>query len=188
MTLYEGTLKQVASSRIASDYGVFSYDLKFDKTRFEFQALDEEGNSQMWVRLQRAKEPQMTELGLEQISVKMEKIKPHQELEFDCDKSKSVLTIDGTSRSLTDLEDPETALIVHEYHKLFADFLVGVVKDMQRQRNEGQQEVEKRNEKKKKFISTTKNISCFCSAFGWPGLAICGPTCLGMIIAEAVDP
>lgn len=191
----EDTLKQVASSPTARDYGVFSYDFKFDNARFEFQALDEKGNSQMRVRWQRAKEPQKTELGLEVIFVKIEKNKPHQELEIGFDnKSKSVLTIDGTRRSLIDLEDPKTALIVHEYHELFRDFLVGVVKDMQqymRKSDEGTgeySEMREANEEQKKVVSVVKSIACTCSGFGWIGLAICGPTCLGVIIAEAVDP
>lgn len=177
----EGLFKQPASSRVLRQYGVSSYNFKFDKSGFDFQALNCKGNTQIrgvW-RVSYGSEEEGS--NIEKLTVKLSTYQPSQELEMDCSKSTCSLSLNGNRLSVEDLEDKNIGKLPLEYRTYFEDFLSEVVKEMQEQGRAG-------SAYQKKVLDIIKDVSCICASF-WPwGSLICGPTCAGTLIAYAADP
>ena len=175
----EGTVKIVASSQVADRHGIESYELDFKKARFEFKALDKQGRTLMRAGWQRS------DARGNQVTVVIEKPVQSKKLKIECSASKSEVILNGNRLSYSDFERPESMALIDEYHTYFRDFLVEVVEDMKQRRGAGGNGG---SDNSKDALETIGDISCVCSTFGWIGLLICGPTCLGTIIAKAVDP
>lgn len=182
-----GTLIKSSSSRVAHAHGINSYYLRFQSDEFEFQANDFKKHPVMRVHWKKQNGERSIESIPPNITIAIEKEKQHQKLEIQCDSSKSDVLLNGTRLSFADLENPETATLMYEYNIYFQDFLVNLTKDMQQQMIKGSGG-NGGEDSSKKAIDIISDISCVCASFGWLGLAICGPTCLGMVIAKAVDP
>jgi len=185
-----GTLIKPSSPHIAHSRGVKSYFLKFQNNAFEFIANDFEKRPVMQVHWNKQtpskpidSEPSNVSAN---INITIEKTTSQQKLEIQCDSAKSSVLLNGSRMSFADLESADTAALMYEYQIYFKDFLITLTKDMQEKILKGSGNGGVDNDKK--AIDIISDISCVCASFGWIGLAICGPTCLGMVIAKAVDP
>ena len=188
MSGLEGRIKQSASPHMMNTHGITSYDLSFRKDQFEFKVIDNSGDVLIRAAWKRDMEKRENNHEVDNLSIIMEKLSPIIKLEVQCNPLKSKITQNGNRLSLNDFEKSEATDLVSEYHVFFQDFLVEVVRDMQQQQTTKAGGGNRGSSSQKMALQTIKDISCVCSSFGWIGLAICGPTCLGTIIAQAVDP
>lgn len=175
----EGTVKIAASSRVADRHGIELYELDFKKDKFEFKALGKQERPLMragW---------QLTDEEGNQVTIVIETPTQSKKLQIECNALKSVVYLNGNRLSYSDFEKPESMALVDEYHTYFRDFLIEVVEDMKQHRGAGG---DGGSDNSKDALETISRISCTCSGFGWIGALICGPTCVGTIIALAVDP
>lgn len=185
-----GTIIKPSSPHIGHSRGVKSYCLKFQNDSFEFTANDLEKRPVMRVYWKKQTPSNSIDSALPNanpnINIMLEKASSHEKLEIKCDSFQNSVLLNGSKLSFNELENPDTAALMYEYRTYFQDFLIKLTKDMQEKILKGSGNGGVSNDKK--AIDIISDISCVCASFGWLGLAICGPTCLGMVIAKAVDP
>lgn len=184
----EGKVKQSASPNMANTHGISFYDLTFNKDQYEFKVIDNADRVLIRAAWKRNIEKGQNNQEVENLSINLEKLSPSLNLDIKCNTINSEITQNGNRMSPNDFEKSEALELVSEYHTYFQDFLVEVVKYMQQQQTTRAGGGNGGSSSQKNALDTIKDISCVCSSFGWIGLAICGPTCLGTIIAKAVDP
>jgi hypothetical protein len=115
----------------------------------------------------------------------LEKMEPYQKLEMDC-KGENI-SLNGNPVPLSELNDPRIVSVLHEYYFLFGDLGRSIVKATR----ETERMQTTASERTKKAVGIIKDISCTCASMGGiPSplsvymVLICGPTCVGMMIAD----
>ncbi len=174
------TLEQSASADIVLDYNVHSYRIKFHESQFEFQALNENGQTRIRSYMQRI---DRNTLGSTLI---LEKFDPYVRLEIDSNGEN--LFMNGNRVSLSELNDPRITSAVHEYHVFYGDLDRHIVKALSQPEtariDEGSQRAAVR-----RAVGVIKDVSCFLAGVPSPisvyTFLVFAPTCIGMIVADA---
>ena len=183
-----GRVTKTATSRAAATNGIETYTARFDIGWFEFEASDAQAKPRLSVRWQRDDKAGGLDSHPPSMEVTFEHARQGQKLKVACAQSSSDVMLNGRRLSFAELEDSPVAPLLHEYHLYLQDFIGSLVRDMQKNAAARAGGGDGGVDDDKKAVDVISDIACACSGFGLIGLAICGPTCLGMVIAKIADP